>query len=219
MKNIFKVLTIIALVAVIGFSMACSDGDDGTGSTVGGDGGNYDYTGNSIAAFKTWLNTQPDNTAENAYSVKLNVSNLGAPGMGSLGDALKENNTKYVSLDLSDSTFTEVYTFFGCTGLTSITIPNSVISIGPDAFSNCTSLTDVTIPNSVTSIGDIDFSQCFSLTSVTFATGSNITDTNFGNNVFPEGSQGSNNTLKTAYSTGKAGTYTRLPYSTWTKTS
>ena len=41
-----------------------------------------------------------------------------------------------------------------CTSLTSVTIPNSVTSIGDEAFHDCTSLTSVTIPNSVTSIGD-----------------------------------------------------------------
>ncbi len=47
--------------------------------------------------------------------------------------------------------------FSGCTGLTSITIPNSVTSIGSYAFSGCTGLTSITIPNSVTSIGDNAF--------------------------------------------------------------
>jgi hypothetical protein len=52
-----------------------------------------------------------------------------------------------------------------------------------------------------------------------FATGSNITSNNFGKDAFPEGSDGSGgNTLKTAYSTGKAGTYTRPTNGfTWTK--
>ena len=54
--------------------------------------------------------------------------------------------------------------FSGCTGLTSVTIPNSVISIGVFAFSGCTGLTSVTIPNSVTSIGDDAFSGCTGLT-------------------------------------------------------
>ena len=40
-----------------------------------------------------------------------------------------------------------------CTGLTSVTIPNSITSIDAFAFSNCTSLTSITIPDSVTSIG------------------------------------------------------------------
>ncbi len=59
------------------------------------------------------------------------------------------------------------YAFSSCTGLTSITIPNSVTSIGKSAFSSCTGLTSVTIPNSVTSIGESAFSGCSGLTSVT----------------------------------------------------
>jgi len=57
--------------------------------------------------------------------------------------------------------------FYGCTSLTNVTIPNSVASIGDRAFENCISLTSVTIGNSVTSIGDRAFSGCTSLTSVT----------------------------------------------------
>jgi len=57
--------------------------------------------------------------------------------------------------------------FAGCTGLTSITIPNSVTTIGGSAFAYCTGLTSVTIPNSVTSIGGIAFGGCTGLTSVT----------------------------------------------------
>ena len=59
------------------------------------------------------------------------------------------------------------YAFYGCSGLTSVTIPNSVTSIGHTAFYGCSGLTSVTIPNSVTSIGDVAFSGCKSLTSVT----------------------------------------------------
>ena len=43
--------------------------------------------------------------------------------------------------------------FTGCTGLTSVEIPNSVTSIGEYAFGLCENLTSVTIPNSVTKIG------------------------------------------------------------------
>ena len=53
--------------------------------------------------------------------------------------------------------------FVGCTSLTSVTIPNSVTSIGNYAFYH-SSLTSVTIPNSVTSIGDL----AFSYTSLTY---------------------------------------------------
>ena len=57
--------------------------------------------------------------------------------------------------------------FAYCTSLTSVTIPDSVTSIGGLAFYNCTSLTSLTIPDSVTSIGDSAFCNCKSLTSVT----------------------------------------------------
>ncbi|MBR6980850.1 MAG: leucine-rich repeat protein [Prevotella sp.] len=56
--------------------------------------------------------------------------------------------------------------FEQCTSLTSIDIPNSVTSIGTYAFSNCTGLTSIEIPNSVTSIGTYAFSNCTGLTSI-----------------------------------------------------
>ena len=64
--------------------------------------------------------------------------------------------------------------------ITSITIPNSVITIGSSAFSGCTSLSDVTIPNSVTSIGGSAFANCSGLTSIDFP--NNITS--IGNSTF-----------------------------------
>jgi len=56
--------------------------------------------------------------------------------------------------------------FYDCSGLTSVTIPNSVTSIGNYAFSNCSGLTSVTIGNSVTSIGDRAFYGCDNLSEV-----------------------------------------------------
>ncbi len=49
--------------------------------------------------------------------------------------------------------------FYNCADLTNIIIPDSVISIGKSAFYSCTGLTSVTIPNSVTSIGSNAFYQ------------------------------------------------------------
>jgi hypothetical protein len=239
-----------------------------------------------IELFKTWLAGKPANNAETAYAVKLDLDDS---GLSSLVYTLRTDTTKYFRLDLSDSTFTNIYNSFwicsnltsiilpdsvtsigeqafdGCTSLTNIYIPNSVTEIEGNAFNGCTSLTSITLPSGVTSIGNFAFNHCSNLTSinihaniesiefgaffdctsltsvtigsgvtsigeqafygctslvsVTFATGSNIPNANFGDIAFPEGSQGNGgNTLKTAYSTGKAGTYTRAANgSTWSK--
>ena len=58
------------------------------------------------------------------------------------------------------------YKCYGCSGLTSITIPNSVTSIGNDAFTG-SGLTSISIPNSVTSIYDEVFSGCSGLKEIT----------------------------------------------------
>jgi len=51
-------------------------------------------------------------------------------------------------------------------GLTSITIPNSITIIEDYAFSDCTSLTDVTVGNNVVYSGETPFAGCTGLTSV-----------------------------------------------------
>ena len=56
--------------------------------------------------------------------------------------------------------------FIVCSDLTSITIGNSVTSIGEGAFRGCSSLTSINIPNSVTSIGNSAFDSCLGLTSI-----------------------------------------------------
>ena len=76
--------------------------------------------------------------------------------------------TSLTSITIGNSVTSIGYrAFSGCTSLTSVTIPNSVTSIGSCAFLDCKGLTSVTIPNSVTSIGGGAFSYCTSLTSMT----------------------------------------------------
>ena len=76
-------------------------------------------------------------------------------------------NTEITNLVIPDGVTGIRYAFFGCSGLTSVTIPNSVTSIDGNAFWGCIGLTTVTIPNSVRSIGSGAFYDCTGLTSVT----------------------------------------------------
>ncbi len=58
------------------------------------------------------------------------------------------------------------YIFFGCYSLTLVTIPESVTKIGESAFCDCSGLTEITIPSSVTSIGSGAFMRCSGLASI-----------------------------------------------------
>ena len=76
----------------------------------------------------------------------------------------------------------EEETFYACTSLTSISIPNSVTIIGNSAFAGCSALTSITIPKSVTTIGNKDgwqgslFAYCPALTSIVVEEGNPIYD-------------------------------------------
>ena len=72
------------------------------------------------------------------------------------------------------------YAFYGCSGLTSVTMPNSITSIEGSAFINCSGLTSITIPSTVTSIGSYAFLGCSGLTSLTIPS----TVTSIGNYAF-----------------------------------
>lgn len=63
---------------------------------------------------------------------------------------------KYISTDA----------FQGCTELTSVTLPETIVTIFSRAFFGCTSLTSITIPSSLEEIGQAAFYGCTSLSSV-----------------------------------------------------
>ena len=105
----------------------------------------------------------------------------------------KETDGKLSILDLSDAKIVEggsayysdrddgfIYTsndklgdfaFYGCSGLTSLTLPSSVTKIGCYALSNCIGLTSLTLPSSVTEIGEHAFLNCRGLTNFTIPSG------------------------------------------------
>ena len=83
------------------------------------------------------------------------------------GAAVFQGFTGITSIVIPDSVISiGVSTFSGCTSLAEIVIPDSVTSIGGSAFSGCTSLAEIVIPDSVTSIGGFAFSGCTSLSKV-----------------------------------------------------
>lgn len=53
--------------------------------------------------------------------------------------------------------------FADCTGLTTVTLPEGLRSIGRYAFMFCTNLSDINIPSSLRNIGDSAFCGCYSL--------------------------------------------------------
>ena len=79
------------------------------------------------------------------------------------------NGEKLVNLMIPEGVTTIGVGAFRCCGVTSVTIPASVTSIGKAAFSDCHSLTSVTINSDTASIGEAAFCDCHSLTSVTIA--------------------------------------------------
>ena len=121
-----------------------------------------------------WLNNQPDGII---YKDNCLIGYKGNAPTGALditegtrliaGGALAQC-TGLTSITIPNSVVTICGSAFeGDTALTSLVIPDSVTLIDAFVFAYCSSLTTMTIPNSVTSIGSMAFVNCSSLTSVT----------------------------------------------------
>ena len=70
--------------------------------------------------------------------------------------------------------------FYNCSGLTCLSLPSGITSIGWEAFSGCSGLTGLTLPSSITSIDSKAFSDCSGLTSLSLPSGI----TSIGRNAF-----------------------------------
>jgi hypothetical protein len=63
------------------------------------------------------------------------------------------------------------YAFSNCSGLTGVSIPESVNEIGDHSFENCTGLSSIVIPDAVTEIGAAAFDGCTGFTRIDIPAG------------------------------------------------
>ena len=102
------------------------------------------------------------------YNVKENLKYLGnaqnpylyltGPTSTSIAEANIDKNCRFIAMGMTQWDGRGV--FYDCNKLTSITIPDSVTSIGVGVFSGCSGLTSIMVPHSVTSIGYGAFEGC-----------------------------------------------------------
>ncbi len=112
------------------------------------------------------------NSTGNSTDGKLSVLDLSEAKIVEGGDYYyydydnNRNNYYYTSNDvIGDKAFCY------CRGLTSLTLPDGITSIGYCAFNGCSGLTSLTLPDGITSIGSWAFRDCSGLTSLTIPAG------------------------------------------------
>ena len=115
----------------------------------------YDFMVDGICYNKNSDGNTVTVTYQNSYSSPSSPRYSNASGSLNIPESVTYNGKTYSVTAIGDNAF------YGCSGLTSLTIPESVTSIGRYAFYNCSGFRgSLTIPNSVTGIGDAAFNKC-----------------------------------------------------------
>ena len=138
-----------------------------------GDEGICSICGNAICATNGIIYGLSD---DNSYAIVLGYTGTatkiriaaeygGLPVKAIHSEAFK--NTPIVSVVVPDTITSIGYeAFYSCESLANVMLTDNVTSIGARAFYNCTSLTSITIPNRLQSIGESMFFHCTSLTNI-----------------------------------------------------
>ena len=109
----------------------------------------------------------PDDPGYDAYRNAVLTAVIGR-GVTSIGDYAFCGCTGMTSVVIPDTvTVIGTEAFEGCTSLESAELPVGLVSIGAGAFNGCGALTDLHIPASVTDVGWLAFSACSGLTLIT----------------------------------------------------
>jgi len=170
-------ITMLPLSAVTAFAEDTSSSTGGTASD-GTDTYKYEYTVNDGNATITKFLGPVGSANPNFYDIKI-PSELGGHPVTGLGEYSFAANpydghqgnplcSKIRSVTIPQSvTSIGKRAFDGCSALTTLSLGEKIKTIGNYAFENCTSLTGVTIPQSVTSIGYYAFEGCTNLNPLT----------------------------------------------------
>ena len=120
----------------------------------------------------TYLGTQfardtlSNNTQFNEYDNAYYLGNDENPYLILMKAKSKDINSCEIH---QDTKFINSFAFKDCSNITSITIPNNVISIDYFSFLRCTNLTSVAMSNSVTTIREYAFSSCTNLKNISIS--------------------------------------------------
>ena len=160
-------ITMLPLSAVTAFA---ADTAAPTGTAIV-NGCEYDYKINTADGTATITKFRaPDD--HGSYDITIPTA-FGRFPVTDIGDYAFSGCHSLTTLSLGENIKTiGSYAFYDCTQITgSVTIPQSVTSIGPCAFAYCTSLKNITIPEKVKTIEPYTFGWCTSLKYITLPAG------------------------------------------------
>jgi hypothetical protein len=159
MKNTIKLFGIIAIVAVIGFTMfACATAS--FGEVI-----------KNAEALREYLQSQPANSPD--APLEITINNISSSMLKDVGDVLRSTD-KYVSLKLTAFPLAinriEDSTFRDCWSLTNLDLSSSAVyTIGNDAFRRCINLASITLPYDLSEFSQTAYTalaDCPSLTTI-----------------------------------------------------